>query len=157
MYWSALSFTGTWHVWITTGWCDMSYLRSAVLNTTPALCMVCRMHANAFAQSLEQKSRFIKLRWGSLQELAQYDKTSAFMFYPKSPPPPFKHHNRLLWTCSKNQLKKCKQAVHACDPENITKAAKIYYNILSKAFLLSHYTIQKPTGERGYAQKKTKQ
>lgn len=37
-------------------------------------------------QSLEQKSSFIKLRWGSLQDLAQYDQTSAFMFYPKFPP-----------------------------------------------------------------------
>lgn len=91
-----------------------------------------------------------------MQELAQYDQTSAFMFHPKFPP-----FEAFTIGCSelvpKKQLKKCKQAVHACDPENITKAAKMYYNILSKAFLLSHYTIQKPTGERGFAQKETKQ
>lgn len=87
-----------------------------------------------------QKSKFIKLRWGSLLELELYDQTKCLSFYPK-------FHNGLLWTPSKKQLRICKQAVHLHDPEKITKAAKIYYTILSTAFLLSDYPIPTYRGE----------
>lgn len=54
----------------------------------------------------------------------------------------------LFWNCSKKQLRTCKQAVYAHDPEYKTKAATIHYSVLSNAFLLFYYPVPAYRGWR---------
>lgn len=78
----------------------------------------------AFPQSLEKKSRLIKLRWDSLPELAICDQTNRLNFF-LSQVYPFRPSQQTVLKLFQKQSRKCKWA-EPHDPENTTKAVRKY-------------------------------